>query len=47
MREKPVIRESGFDGWVIIESEYNREPDRAVWEAAFQKDRKFILENLA
>lgn len=42
-----AMRKGGFDGWVILESSYKKEPDRAVWEAVFEQDRDFVLRHFA
>ena len=47
---KPLIaamKEHGFDGWVISESSYKKEADRAVWEEVFRKDRDFVMAQFA
>lgn len=44
-RLSEAMRKSGFHGYVIIESEYWKEPDREKWEKIFDSDKEFILSN--
>lgn len=38
-----AMKKHGFDGWIILETDYWKGPKD--WEAVFEEDKKFILES--
>lgn len=37
-----AMNANGFEGWIISETDYWKEPDREKWETVFEKDKLFI-----